>query len=142
MVLGRPGSGCTTFLKTLSNRRQEFSVDGDVYFDSLTPTDINDRYRGDVVFCAEDDIHFPTLTVEQTIRFAAKLRAPHQRLGYSKEEYVYAVCNSLLTVLGLERVKNTLVGDAAVRGVSGGERKRVSIAEVLALHSRITAWDK
>ena len=108
----------------------------------MTSSDVHDRYRGDVVFCAEDDVHFPTLTVEQTIRFATKLRAPHQRLGYSKEEYVDAVTNSLLSILGLERVRKTLVGDAAVRGVSGGERKRVSIAEVLALRARITSWDK
>jgi ATP-binding cassette, subfamily G (WHITE), member 2, SNQ2 len=39
-------------------------------------------------------------------------------------------------------VRKTKVGDAAIRGVSGGERKRVSIAEALATRARLGCWDK
>jgi ATP-binding cassette subfamily G (WHITE) protein 2 (SNQ2) len=46
------------------------------------------------------------------------------------------------TIFGLRQVKNTPVGDAAIRGVSGGEKKRVSIGEVIALRSTVNAWDK
>jgi ATP-binding cassette subfamily G (WHITE) protein 2 (SNQ2) len=46
------------------------------------------------------------------------------------------------TIFGLRLVKNTPVGDAAIRGVSGGEKKRVSIGETLTLRPSITAWDK
>lgn len=91
-----------------------------------------------------DDIHFPTLTVGQTLEFAAKTRAPHKRPASwaSKEEYIHTIVDILLTVFGLSHTRNTFVGDAAVRGVSGGEKKRVSIAEALATRSRIAAWDK
>jgi ATP-binding cassette subfamily G (WHITE) protein 2 (SNQ2) len=47
------------------------------------------------------------------------------------------------TIFGLRNVKNTLVGNAAIRrGVSGGEKKHVSISEALTLRATITAWDK
>ncbi|EEB93347.1 hypothetical protein MPER_08006, partial [Moniliophthora perniciosa FA553] len=44
-------------------------------------------------------------------------------------------------LFGLEEVKNTLVGDAVIRGVSGGQRKRVSLAEVLAARPKMVSWD-
>jgi ATP-binding cassette subfamily G (WHITE) protein 2 (SNQ2) len=131
-------------LKTLANQRAEYHlVEGDVNYDSLTPEDVSKHYRGDVTYCPEDDIHFPTLTVDETLRFAAKTRAPHSRFeDRSRGYYVTNVTDIVQTLLGLRHVKNTPVGDAAVRGVSGGEKKRVSISEALTLRSTITAWDK
>jgi len=142
LVLGSPGSGCSTLLKTLSNQRKEYySVTGDVHYDSLTPEDIRDHFRGDVQYCPEDDIHFPTLTVDQTIRFAATSRTPRSRWGNSRDEFADASTMVLETVFGLRHARNTPVGDAAVRGVSGGEKKRVSIAEALAARACIGSWD-
>ncbi|KAF8179876.1 pleiotropic drug resistance ABC transporter [Pholiota molesta] len=133
LVLGRPGSGCSTFLKVLANQREEFhAVNGEVHYDSLTPEQVHKHYRGDVQYCPEDDILFPTLTT----------RAPHSRIhGMSKDEYTRRVTDIYLTIFGLNHVRNTPVGDASIRGVSGGEKKRVSIAETLATRSLITSWD-
>lgn len=143
MVLGRPGSGCTTLLKTLANLRGEYhAVKGDVFYDSISPEDVRNHVRGDVQYCPEDDIHFPTLTVDQTLAFAAKTRAPRVRISNSTEEYTKLVTDMLTTTFGLNHAKNTLIGSAAIHGISGGEKKRVSIAEVLATRSCITAWDK
>ncbi|GLB42433.1 putative ABC transporter superfamily, ABCG family. PDR (TC 3.A.1.205) subfamily protein [Lyophyllum shimeji] len=142
LVLGRPGSGCTTFLKTLANHRDEFySVKGDVHYDSFTPEDIAKHYRGDVQYCPEDDVHFPTLTVKQTLDFAAGTRVPHVRTLPSRSQYVNMITEILSTIFGLKHVQHTPVGDAAIRGVSGGEKKRVSIAEALATRSRVHSWD-
>lgn len=44
-------------------------------------------------------------------------------------------------MLNISHTKNTLVGDEFVRGVSGGERKRVSIAEMMATRARVQCWD-
>lgn len=128
MVLGRPGSGCSTFLKVLANERHEFhKVDGEFHYDSLTPQQIEKRFRGDVQYCPEDDVHFPTLTVEQTIRFAAQTRAPQARIqGMSRDTFNEKVTDIYATIFGLNHVKGTPVGDASIRGVSGGEKKRVS----------------
>lgn len=143
VVLGRPGSGCSTLLKTIANHRDEFhSVEGDVHYDSLTPADIARHYRGDVQYCPEDDVHFPTLTVKQTLDFAAKTRAPQARIEASRSRYVNQFTEILTTIFGLKHATNTPVGDAAIRGVSGGEKKRVSISEALATRSRVTSWDK
>jgi ATP-binding cassette subfamily G (WHITE) protein 2 (SNQ2) len=143
VVLGRPGSGCTTFLKTLANLHEEYhAVEGTIYYDSISPKDHKKYFRGDVQYCPEEDIHFASLTVDQTLTFAAKARAPHARLGYSREEYTKFATDILTKIFGLQHVRKTPVGDAIVRGISGGEKKRVSIAETLATRSCITAWDK
>ncbi|KAH9480206.1 Brefeldin A resistance protein [Psilocybe cubensis] len=142
LVLGRPGSGCSTFLKILSNKRDEYhAVNGDVHYDSFSPETIAKSYRGDIQYCPEDDIHFPTLTVSQTIEFAARVRAPKQRLGLSRSEYAKTTADTLMTLFGLQHTKNTPIGDAILRGVSGGEKKRVSICEALAARTCLTSWD-
>lgn len=139
VVLGRPGSGCTTLLKTLANQTSEYhSLSGTVRYDALTPSDIAQHHRGDVQYVPEDDVHFPTLSVQHTVAFAAKARAPQ---GVA-DSYVDALTNMYAAVFGLKGVLATPVGDAAIRGVSGGEKKRVSISEALAARGLITAWDK
>lgn len=143
MVLGRPGSGCTTLLKTLANSREEYhAVNGAIYYDSISSDDLKNHVRGDVQYCPEDDIHFPTLTVDQTLSFAAKTRAPRVRIGHTRQEYTKLITDVLTTTFGLNHAKKTPIGNAAIHGISGGEKKRVSIAEVLATRSCITAWDK
>jgi ATP-binding cassette subfamily G (WHITE) protein 2 (SNQ2) len=162
VVLGRPGSGCSTFLKTLANHRGEFhAIHGDVQYDSFSPETMARNYRGDLMYNAEADVHFPTLTVDETLRFATKMRAPHNRIGdASRDEYVRSYVDVLETVFGLRHVKDTPVGDETIRGVSGGEKKRgctlhplhtcmgthvgagVSIAEGLASRHLLACWDK
>ncbi|KAG0701458.1 ABC-2 type transporter-domain-containing protein [Suillus ampliporus] len=143
LVLGRPGSGCSTLLKTLANQRGEYhAVEGQVLYDSFTPKEIHDSFRGDVTYCPEDDVHFPTLTVNQTLSFAVRNRTPATRLlGQTREDYVEDTTTMLMKVLGLYRSKDTLVGNAQIQGVSGGERKRVSIAETLGSGGSLGAWD-
>ncbi|KAI0342389.1 pleiotropic drug resistance ABC transporter [Trametopsis cervina] len=143
LVLGRPGAGCTSLLKTLANHRAEFhSVSGDVHYSSFDPETMHAHYRGDVQYCPEDDVHFPTLTVEQTLLFAAKTRAPRNRFeGRARRDYERMIVDVLMSVFGLRGVKDTKVGDAMVRGVSGGQKKRVSLAEMMATRCLLGAWD-
>lgn len=49
--------------------------------------------------------------------------------------------NRLVEAFGMPHTKRTLVGDHLIRGVSGGERKRVSLTEMLAINAAIVAWD-
>jgi ATP-binding cassette subfamily G (WHITE) protein 2 (SNQ2) len=128
----------------LANQRDTYhNVEGEVHYDSLTPQEIATQYRGDVQYSPEDDVHFPTLTVEETIRFAAKTRTPHTRVeGQTRDDLVEEITDVLITVFGLRHARKTLVGDASIRGISGGEKKRVSISEALACRSLINCWDK
>ena len=108
----------------------------------MSPDELRKHFRGDVQYCPEDDIHFPTLSVEQTIKFAATTRTPCQRAGISRDEFADTTTKILSTLLGLREVMTVLVGNAAIRAISGGEKKRVSIAEVLATRPCVGVWDK
>lgn len=137
LVLGRPGSGCSTFLKVIANNRGSYAaVEGDISYSGISAEDADKHYRGEVVYNAEDDQHMPTLTVGQTLKFSLLNKTKKHLRGD-----VETIINALLRMFAIEHTRNTIVGNAYVRGVSGGERKRVSIAEALATKSTIVCWD-
>lgn len=143
LVLGRPGSGCTTLLNMLSNRRLGYAeVSGDVHFGSMT-SDEAKAYRGRIVMNDEEEVFYPTLSVANTIDFATRMKVPYKLPAEvtSPEEYSKESSEFLLRTLGISHTVDTKVGDAFVRGVSGGERKRVSIAEVLSTRGSVFTWD-
>lgn len=136
-VLGRPGSGCTTFLKAIANDRAAFAgVSGEVTYGGIPAKEQHKHFRGEVNYNPEDDQHFPSLTVWQTLKFSLINKTKrHDRSS------IPIVVDALLKMFGISHTKNTLVGNEYVRGVSGGERKRVSIAETLATKSSVVCWD-
>ncbi|EOO02215.1 putative brefeldin a resistance protein [Phaeoacremonium minimum UCRPA7] len=142
LVLGRPGSGCTTFLKSIANQRYGYTgVTGEVLYGPFTAQEF-DQYRGEAVYNAEDDLHHATLTVEQTLAFALDTKTPKKLpAGLSKSQFKEGVITTLLKMFNIEHTRNTVVGGPFVRGVSGGERKRVSIAEMLITNACILSWD-
>jgi len=142
-VLGRPNAGCSTFLKVIANQRVGFmDVGGQVEYGGIDAKTMGKAYQGEVVYNPEDDVHHATLTVAQTLKFALSTKVPATRLpNQSKADFQQQVLDLLLRMLGISHTKNTLVGNAQVRGVSGGERKRVSIAEMMATRASVLAWD-
>ncbi|KAI9890210.1 MAG: hypothetical protein M1814_004372 [Vezdaea aestivalis] len=137
LVLGRPGAGCSTFLKAIANQREGFAgVTGDVRYGSMTAANAKKNFRGEVVYNPEDDVHFPSLSVYQTLRFALLNKTKKHAKGE-----VPIIINALLKMFRISHTYSTLVGNAYVPGVSGGERKRVSIAETLATKSTVACWD-
>ena len=77
-----------------------------------------------VAFIEQETNFFPYMTVRETLDFRVELRLG-SRLGKSARDDVVA---GLLDLLGLAGSENTIVGSNKVRGLSGGERKRLSIA--------------
>lgn len=54
----------------LANQHTEYyAVAGKVMYDSLTPDQVEWHYCGDVQHCLEDNVRFPTITIDQTLRF-------------------------------------------------------------------------
>ncbi|KXJ89816.1 ABC-2 type transporter-domain-containing protein [Microdochium bolleyi] len=142
LVLGRPGSGCTTFLKNIANQRAGYTgVSGEVLYGPWTADEFK-QYRGEAVYNQEDDIHHSTLSVGQTLGFALDVKVPNKLpAGTTKGQFKEDVISMLLKMFNIEHTRNTVVGDAIVRGVSGGERKRVSIAEMMITNACILSWD-
>ncbi|KAI8391921.1 Pleiotropic ABC efflux transporter of multiple drugs [Nakaseomyces glabratus] len=144
VVLGRPGSGCTTLLKSISSNTHGFNIakESTISYSGMTPNDIRKHFRGEVVYNAEADIHLPHLTVYQTLLTVARLKTPQNRLkGIDRETYARHLTEVAMATFGLSHTRNTKVGNDLVRGVSGGERKRVSIAEVSICGSKFQCWD-
>ncbi|KAH9828507.1 ABC transporter-like protein [Teratosphaeria destructans] len=137
LVLGRPGAGCSTFLKAVANNRETYAaVEGEVSYGGIPAAKQKKMYRGEVNYNPEDDVHFAPLNVWQTFTFALLNKTKKK----ARSE-IPVIANALLRMFGISHTKYTLVGDEYTRGVSGGERKRVSIAETLASKSTVICWD-
>ncbi|KAI8144719.1 ABC-2 type transporter-domain-containing protein [Fennellomyces sp. T-0311] len=143
LVLGRPGAGCTSLLKVLANVRGSFThIGGEVSYGGIDHKTFANHFRGQAVYNEEEDQHYPTLTTRQTLQFALRCKTPGERLpDESKGDFVEKIIYLLGNMLGLTRQMPTMVGNAFVRGLSGGERKRLSIAEVMTTQSSINCWD-
>ncbi|GMM34880.1 ATP-binding cassette transporter [Saccharomycopsis crataegensis] len=148
LVLGRPGAGCSSLLKTIAGEGldQYQGTEGSISFDGVPQEEMLKHYKNDIIYNPELDVHFPHLTVQQTLKFAVGCKVPKVRVNAvtdnaSVKQYVDFKTDMLATIFGLRHTYNTKVGNDFVRGVSGGERKRVSIAEALAADAKVYCWD-
>src|SRR5690554_5333654 len=106
-VLGNPGSGCSTFLRTIGNDRSSFlGIRGSIDYSGLSPEDVSKHCRGLVSYGPEDDIHLPTLTVRQTLEFALKAKTPKRSL-----HEIPLFLEEFGRVFGMTHVMDTLVGN-------------------------------
>lgn len=118
-MMGPSGSGKTTLINLLGGRIQH-KVSGSITYNDQPYTKALKRRIG---FVTQDDVLFPNLTVRETLTYAALLRLPNTLTKQQKEERAREVVYEL----GLERCQDTIIGGSFVRGISGGERKRVCI---------------
>ena len=137
LVLGKPGSGCTTFLKTIANERSTYAeIIGDVRYGGIPAKEQYEKFRGEVIYNEEKDTHLPNLNVWQTLYFSLLNKTKKRNHGE-----IDIIIDALLRMFAITHTRETLVGNEYVRGISGGERKRVSIAETLATKSTLVCWD-
>lgn len=103
---------------------------------------MHSQFRGEAIYTAEVDVHFPMMTVGETLAFAAKARSPRfVPGGLSRTSYAEHLRDVIMAVFGISHTLNTKVGNDFVRGVSGGERKRVTIAEAALSGAPLQCWD-
>ncbi|KAI0021746.1 ABC-2 type transporter-domain-containing protein [Xylariomycetidae sp. FL0641] len=144
VVLGPPGSGCSTFLKTISGETNGIYVDDKSYFNyqGLSAKEMHTKHRGEAIYTAEVDVHFPMLTVGDTLAFAAQARAPRELPpGVDRMTFATHLRDVTMAMFGISHTINTRVGNEYVRGVSGGERKRVTISEAALSQAPLQCWD-
>ncbi|XAR68682.1 hypothetical protein NMG60_11003898 [Bertholletia excelsa] len=120
-IMGPSGAGKSTFLDALAGRIAQGSLQGSVRIDGKPVTTSYMKMVSSYVM--QDDQLFPMLTVFETFLFAAEVRLPPSLSRSEKKKRVF----ELLDQLGLQSATHTYIGDEGTRGVSGGERRRVSI---------------
>ncbi|XP_044465342.1 ABC transporter G family member STR-like [Mangifera indica] len=120
-IMGPSGAGKSTFLDALAGRIAQGSLEGSVRIDGKPVTTSYMKMISSYVM--QDDQLFPMLTVFETFMFAAEVRLPPSISRDEKKKRVH----ELLDQLGLQSATHTYIGDEGRRGVSGGERRRVSI---------------
>ena len=146
VVLGPPGSGCSTFLKTIAGETHGYSLTDDSYinYQGISYKQMHKDFKGEAIYTAEQDVHFPMMTVGDTLLFAARARTPQSLKlpqGITKGMYAAHLRDVVMAMFGIRHTVNTKVGNDFVRGVSGGERKRVSIAEATLSNAPLQCWD-
>ncbi|KAJ3699451.1 hypothetical protein LUZ61_003156 [Rhynchospora tenuis] len=120
-VLGASGSGKSTLIDALANRIVRERLHGSV---TLNGEHLDSQILKVIsAYVMQDDLLYPMLTVEETLMFSAEFRLPRTLSADKKKARVQA----LIDQLGLRSAANTIIGDEGHRGVSGGERRRVSI---------------
>ena len=113
----------------------KYKPEGSIRFKDNEFKAFSSKCPQEIIYNNEQDIHFPFLTVRQTIDFAlsCKFHIPLEERNQMRDE--------LLNGFGLSHVVDTFVGNDYVRGVSGGERKRISIIETFIANGSVYLWD-
>lgn len=121
-IMGGSGAGKTTLLDILAGKRKSGKIDGEFYVNGQS-LDRHD-YRKIVGFVDQEDHLIPTLTVYETVLNSALLRLPRVMPSHAKVARVIEVLNELRIL----NIKDRVIGSDFNRGISGGEKRRVSIA--------------
>ncbi|CAN1779726.1 ABC transporter G family member 14, partial [Linum perenne] len=133
-MLGPSGSGKTTLLTALGGRLNG-KLSGKITYNGQPFSGIIKRRTG---FVAQDDVLYPHLTVAETLMFTALLRLPKTLTREEKAQHVERV----IVELGLTRCRNSMIGGPLFRGISGGEKKRVSIGQEMLINPSLLLLDE
>lgn len=158
LILGAPGCGKSTLLKMIAAtlvQSKDHVVGGSVSVNGIEQGTKNIIWSNLVSYIDQIDRLHARLTVSETLEFAWKCRSggTHNKAFFAKDEEAKKAIkeadeglffvNRIMEGLGLDRVRDTFVGDQqSVRGVSGGEKKRVTVAETFVLQCPVACCDE
>ncbi|CAN1755468.1 ABC transporter G family member 15 [Linum perenne] len=134
-IMGPSGSGKTTLLDALAGR-----LPGNVVMTGNVLLNGNKKRLNDsgVGYVRQENRLLGTLTVRETIKYSAHLRLPSTM---TKEE-IDDVAEGTLTEMGLQDCADRFIGNWHLRGISGGEKKRLSIALEILTKPRLLFLDE
>lgn len=140
-ILGPSGSGKTSLMNVLAGRVVNSGTStqqllGNIHVNGAV-RDIND-FRKISSYVLQDDALFTHLTVYETLYLAAEFFLSTTANTEEKQLLVAGI----IAELGLNACKNTIIGDAKYRGISGGERKRTAIAQQMITNPSVMFMDE
>lgn len=138
-ILGPSGAGKTTLVELLAGKEKSGAFKGNIRLDGagedLSATSSGRRL---LAFVDQEDQLPAYSTVREALRFAAELTLPEN----VPEEEKRGIVQSVITTLGLGAVADSIIGERGRRGISGGEKRRVSIGIALVARPRILVLDE
>ena len=135
-IMGASGAGKTSFLDILARKRKKGIVDGEFFLNGKSVSDA--QFKRVVGFVDQEDTLMPSLTVYETVLYSALLRLPKNMSVAAKK---YRVLETM-EELGILGIKDTRIGNEGERGISGGEKRRVTIACELVTSPSILFMDE
>ncbi|KAL6591845.1 hypothetical protein ACP70R_049708 [Stipagrostis hirtigluma subsp. patula] len=168
LLLGPPGSGKTTLLLALAGRLdKDLKVSGRVTYNGHGMEEFVPERTA--AYISQHDVHIGEMTVRETLNFAARCQGVGSRFDMLTElsrrekaanikpdrdidafmkasavggQEANVVAEYVLKILGLEICADTMVGNALIRGISGGQRKRLTTGEMLVGPARAFFMDE
>ncbi|KAL3664426.1 hypothetical protein V7S43_010749 [Phytophthora oleae] len=133
VIMGPSGAGKSSLLDCISGRNK--AVEGEIVINGQPWNDSTKRLTSYVM---QDDLFYQTITVKEHLVFQAKLRMGKT---FTEQQYLKRV-DEVMEELGLMKCRDTLIGGISLRGISGGERKRLSFATEILTNPSILFVDE
>ncbi|KAD6794569.1 hypothetical protein E3N88_05465 [Mikania micrantha] len=168
LLLGPPGSGKTTLLLALAgNLAKTLQASGKVTYNGHEFHEFIPQRTS--AYISQNDVHIGELTVRETLAFSARFQGVgsryemlvelsrrekdaniipdpdldiYMKAAASNGQEASVVTDYTLKILGLDICADTLVGDHMIRGISGGQRKRVTTGEMIVGPSKVLLMDE
>ncbi|ETV89951.1 hypothetical protein H310_15211 [Aphanomyces invadans] len=132
LVVGPPSCGKTSLLKLLAgilHVQGKEKLKGSITYNGCKANQID--LSSLAAYVQQSDNHYPTLTVKETFEFSHKCLVgkidPNDPLAVNEQHMV----DILISVFGLSECADTIIGDDMIRGVSGGQKRRVTVGEMM-----------
>ncbi|XP_021730791.1 ABC transporter G family member 28-like [Chenopodium quinoa] len=135
-VMGPSGAGKTTFLSAVTGKATGCNVRGQILINGKNES--VHSYKRIIGFVPQDDIVHGNLTVEENLRFSARCRLP----GDLPKADKVLVVERVIEALGLQAIRDSLVGTVEKRGISGGQRKRVNVGLEMVMEPSLLILDE
>ena len=134
-IMGPSGCGKSTLMDILSMKAKSGKVSGQIFVNGAPLTE---TFKQCIGFVGQHDMLMSTLTVMESLMFSGLLRLPKRLTMKEKTQRVLAV----LKELQLAHIADSTVGNEVTRGISGGEKRRVSVGMELVTSPRLLCLDE
>ncbi|KAJ9119314.1 hypothetical protein QFC24_005785 [Naganishia onofrii] len=130
--MGPAGAGKSTLLDLMSGRK-DYDAGGDIVFHGHSLA--KKEFRLLSSFVEQEDALIGTLTARETLTYALRLAMPYEKAGFLKERV-----EQVLDMLGLQCCSDMQIGTPLKRGLSGGQKRRVSIGCCLVTYPSVSKF--